>query len=87
MLNELRIETIKKRLEDAFSPTTLEVIDDSHLHIGHAGSKGGAGHYTVVIRANSLNKLNRVSAHREIYKVIEDLIPHEIHALKIKIIP
>ena len=80
-----RIEMIKQRLEEAFSPTFLEVIDDSEKHIGHAGASGGAGHYTVVIASLSFKNKTRLSVHREIYAVLSDLIPHEIHALKIKL--
>ena len=81
-----RIELIKTRLQNKFSPTHLEVIDDSAKHAGHAGAQGGAGHYTVIISAEYFSKISRVAAHREIYQVLNDLIPHEIHALQIKII-
>lgn len=80
-----RIELMKQRLQQAFTPTHLEVIDDSHQHIGHAGSRGGAGHYTVIISANEFNQLSRVEAHRRVYAIFDDLIPDQIHALKIKI--
>lgn len=76
---------IQERLQKAFSPTYLEIIDDSAKHIGHVGSSGGAGHYTVVIAADCFKQLSRVSAHREIYAILSDLIPKEIHALQIKI--
>jgi len=80
-----RITTIKHRLEQKFSPTILEVIDDSEKHKGHAGSAEGAGHYTVIIASAFFAAQSRVSIHREIYHVLADLIPHEIHALQIKI--
>jgi BolA protein len=85
MVLEQRIEIIRKRLQDAFAPTSLDIIDDSEKHKGHAGSQGGAGHYTVIIEADCLKKKSRVAAHREIYRVLNDLVPHEIHALQIKI--
>jgi BolA protein len=81
-----RIELIRSRMQKKFSPTTLEVQDDSEKHIGHAGSRGGAGHYTLIIAAETLKNQNRVAAHREIYALLDDLIPHEIHALVIKIL-
>lgn len=80
-----RIAVIKKRLTEKFSPTRLDVIDDSEKHKGHAGSAGGAGHYTVIISANCFSGKSRVDIHREIYDVLNDLIPHEVHALRIKI--
>jgi BolA protein len=80
-----RIIVIRERLQNAFSPTELDVIDDSAKHVGHAGSAGGAGHYTVIIAADCFRAVTRVTAHRQIYAVLDDLIPAEIHALQIKL--
>lgn len=80
------INLIKERLQAAFSPTELEVINDSHKHIGHAGSKDGAGHFTVKIRASCFVGVSRIETHRQIYRVLADLIPHKIHAISIVII-
>jgi BolA protein len=81
-----RIDIIKERLQKQFAPQKLEVIDDSAEHVGHAGAEGGAGHYTIIISAESFKNKSRVDAHREIYQVLDDLIPKEIHALRIRII-
>lgn len=80
-----RIEIIKQRLQQQFSPTSLEIIDDGEKHRGHAAARGGAGYYTIVITADSLKGKKRIEAHREVYDVLNDLIPDEIHALQIKI--
>ena len=78
------LETIQTRLQAAFLPARLEVIDDSHKHVGHAGSKGGAGHFTVKIQSARFAGLSRVEIHRQIYQVLADLIPEKIHALCIR---
>ncbi len=78
-------EIIKKRLEQKFSPTHLEVIDDSAKHKGHAGSLDGGGHYKIIIASDSFSGKSRLMIHREIYDVLNDLIPKKIHALQIKI--
>ena len=78
-----RIRLIRERLQHAFNPSHLEVIDDSEQHRGHQGAEGGAGHYTVIISAACLSNQSRVAAHRDIYRVLNDLIPGQIHALKI----
>jgi len=80
-----RISQIRQRLMQAFNPTQLEIIDDSEKHKGHAGAAGGAGHYTVIIAADCFKELNRVAVHRKIYEVLQDMIPHEIHALQIQL--
>lgn len=77
---------MRECLEKAFSPTQLEIIDDSAKHIGHAGSRDGAGHFTVNIAAECLNTISRVDAHRKIYEALADFFPKEIHALQIKLI-
>jgi BolA family transcriptional regulator, general stress-responsive regulator len=86
MNTEQRIKIMYERLQSAFLPSKLEIIDDSHMHIGHAGAKGGAGHYSILIQANSFKDKTRVDVHRAIYQVLNDLIPHEIHAICIKIL-
>lgn len=80
------VNVISERLNLIFSPVDLEILDDSDKHIGHAGSKDGAGHFTVKIRAESLSKLSRIEAHKCIYQALLDLIPHKIHALRIIIL-
>ncbi len=80
-----RVTLITQRLQAAFSPTELEVQDDSAEHLGHAGSRDGAGHYSVLIAANCFKGKSRIAIHREIYQVLNDLIPQQIHALKITI--
>lgn len=82
----MRTQIIRERLEKKFAPTHLEVIDDSAKHVGHAGSRDGAGHFTVVIQADYFAGKSRVEAHRLIYDALSDLIPKEIHALQIKLI-
>ena len=86
MKTEERIAILESRLKDAFSPSRLEIIDDSWRHKGHEGAKEGAGHYTVTIIAEALSNKSRVEAHREIYNLFPDLIPRDVHALQIKIL-
>ncbi len=79
-----RVSLIRQRLQAAFAPSRMDVQDDSALHKGHAGSQNGAGHYTVIIEADSLKGLSRIELHRAIYQALNDMIPEQIHALQIK---
>jgi len=81
-----RIQVIHQRLQEAFSPTQLDVQDDSPQHKNHIGSQHGAGHYTIVIAADCFKNKSRVAAHREIYQVLQDLMHDEIHALRITVL-
>jgi BolA protein len=85
-LTEERQRLIYEILQKAFLPTTLEIVDDSVKHIGHAGGAHGAGHYTVIITADCFKNKSRVDIHRAIYTVLNHLIPAQIHALQIKIL-
>lgn len=84
MNNTQRVELITQRIEQALSPTFLQVIDDSADHIGHAGAASGAGHFTVVVESQAFKNLSLVQQHRLIYQAIgNDLMGGEIHALRI----
>jgi len=76
-------QTIRQHLEAAFSPSLLELTDESHLHIGHAGNQGG-GHYRVHIVSAQFAGMNRVGRQRAIQQVLHDLYPSQIHALSIR---
>ena len=82
-MNEERRLLIYSRLQQAFSPTHLEVLDESEKHAGHAGYQGGGRHFAIVISAASFQGISRVEAHRRIYALFTDLIPDKIHALRI----
>ena len=74
---------IDTALRAALQPLHLEVVDDSHLHAGHAGAREGR-HFTVRITAERFNGLSRVARHRLIYDSVQLLIPRGIHALAIE---
>ena len=67
-------------------PTFIEIIDDSHKHIGHAGSKDGAGHFTLKISSPLFVNKTRIECHKMIYTALDEMLPQDIHALKIKVI-
>lgn len=73
---------IEALLRQAFEPASLEVVDDSHLHAGHAGAREG-GHYTVRIVSARFDGLSRVARHRLVYDALQGLIRSGIHALAI----
>lgn len=87
MDNISRIALLRARLEQALSPNQLDIIDESHLHKGHAGAQSGAGHFALTIQAQQLSHISRIEAHRLIYQAVGNLIPDEIHALRIQIVP
>jgi len=81
-----KIDHIRDKLQQAFAPQYLEVIDESDQHIGHAGHQGGGRHFAIHISAMSFDGMSTVEAHRLIYKALDEMIPDQIHALKIKVV-
>jgi len=79
-----RVEEIRSRLQQALTPESLDIVDDSHKHVGHAGARGGGGHFSVTIVAEGFTGRSMVERHRMIYAAVRDLMPAEIHALAIR---
>jgi len=75
---------IEARLAEGLSPTHIEVIDESHLHAGHAGARGGAGHYRAVLVSDRFDGLGRVKRQQLVYGLLEDEMGPEIHALSMR---
>jgi len=78
-----RVTMIQERLTEVFAPRSLEIIDESHKHAGHA-SAGGAGHFVVEIVAEAFAGKNLIQRHRLVYDALGDAMNTEIHALSIK---
>ena len=78
-----RVAEIKERLERELSPSHIEIIDESHLHAGHAGAASGAGHFNVTIISDKFTGKSAIQRHRMVYLAVNDLMPTEIHALSI----
>lgn len=84
--NTERLEKMQQLISEALQPEQLEIIDDSHKHIGHAGAKGGLGHFTVIIKSQALEGKRMLQQHRLIYNALGDMMQTDIHALAIKVI-
>jgi BolA family transcriptional regulator, general stress-responsive regulator len=74
-------DEITARLTEAFAPTELQVVNESHRHAGHAGDDGtGESHFAVRLRAPKLAAMGRVERHRAVQKALGD-INTRVHAL------
>ena len=65
-------------------PKRLELADDSALHAGHAGAKGGGGHYRLLIVSQQFSGMSTVARHRMIYAALGPMMQQQIHALAIR---
>ena len=79
-------EEIRTRLEAAFAPSVLEVVDDSESHRGHAGyQEGGESHFNVTIAAEAFEPMSRIERHRAVHEALGSDLVGRIHALALKI--
>lgn len=77
------IEQIRARLA-ALHPVVVEIDDDSALHAGHAGARGGGGHYRLTVVADGFAGRGTVARHRMVYDALGDMMRGPIHALAIR---
>jgi BolA protein len=66
------------------APLVVEISDQSHLHVGHAGAAGGGGHFSLLIVSEAFSGLSRLARQRRVLREVGDLVPHPIHALSIR---
>lgn len=83
LAREQRAAAIRAALEAALTPVSLEVVDESHKHAGHAGARDGRGHFAVSITSEAFAGLAPLARHREVYAALGDLMTTDIHALSI----
>ena len=77
------IAQLRGALERALAPSSLEIIDDSARHAGHAGARGG-GHYRVVLVAEAFRGHSQLERHRLVYAAVAPLMHGAVHALNIQ---
>ncbi|MBT5415018.1 MAG: BolA family transcriptional regulator [Rhodospirillaceae bacterium] len=77
-----RIET---KLQSALDPQSLEIVDESHLHAGHAGARPeGETHFRVHVVSEAFVGLGRVARQRLVYAALAEELAGPIHALSIR---
>jgi len=83
-----RVEQLRQALQNGLAPVSIEIIDDSAKHAGHAGAREG-GHFRVVIVGNAFKGRTQLERHRLVYAAVAPLMgpqapaQHRIHALNI----
>lgn len=77
-------ERIERKLLTAFHPESLNVIDESHLHAGHAGARpGGETHFRVAVASKAFAGKSRVERHRMVNLALAEELAGSVHALAI----
>jgi len=83
----MRVEDeIRLKLEQAFAPVRLDVVDESEQHRGHAGYReGGQSHFRVSIAAEGFRGQSRIARHRAVHGALGPDLIGRIHALVLEI--
>ncbi|MBD2842325.1 BolA family protein [Erythrobacter rubeus] len=78
-------EEMRERLTEAFTPSKLDIINDSASHAGHSGDDGsGESHFTILIEADAFTPMNRLARQRAVIAALGDIVGERVHAVAIK---
>ena len=75
---------IEAELRERLAAVHVEVIDESHLHAGHAGARKGGGHFRAIVVSKQFDGKAPVQRQRLVYDALEGAMGVEIHALSMK---
>jgi BolA family transcriptional regulator, general stress-responsive regulator len=77
-----QVEQLRLALQRELAPRSLEIVDDSARHAGHAGAREG-GHFRVVLVADAFKGKSQLERHRLVYAAVASLLSQGVHALSI----
>ncbi len=75
---------IESKLREALDAEHVDVVDESHLHAGHAGAASGGGHFRATIVSAAFEGEGRLARQRRVFDVLSEEMKREIHALSMK---
>lgn len=79
-------DQIHQILTKGLNPIEIQVVDKSHLHVGHAGARpDGESHFMVRVVSPSFAGLNRVARHRMVNDLLSELLKERVHALSLQL--
>ena len=79
-----RAQAIEDALRDKLEAQHVAVIDQSPLHEGHVGARGGSGHFQVLVVSDRFRGLSRIAAQRIVYEALGEMMINDIHALSMR---
>ncbi len=76
-------KAIRERLA-ALEPQSIDLLDETGKHAGHAGARAGGNHFRLTIVSSRFSGKDQIARHRMIYAALGSLMQREIHALAIQ---
>ena len=74
---------IRDSVSRALSCESIDIVNESHLHAGHAGAASGGGHFRITVVAEEFAGLGTLARHRLIYDAVAEEMKQKVHALSI----
>ncbi|MGB5559492.1 MAG: BolA family protein [Paracoccaceae bacterium] len=83
----MRIEDeMRTKLQAAFQPRELVIVDESEKHRGHSGwREGGETHFQVTLADAAFAPMSRIERHRAVHAALGKELVGRIHALALQI--
>jgi len=79
------LNEIKEKINKKIAPENITIIDNSHLHSKHKSFDANKVHLKIIIKSKKLKSMDKISAHKKIFSVLQDEMENKIHALEIEI--
>ena len=79
------LNEIKEKINKKITPENITIIDNSHLHSKHKSFDANKVHLKIIIKSKKLKSMDKISAHKKIFSVLQDEMENKIHALEIEI--
>ena len=84
-MSQTVVEKITEKITKALNPVEITVLDESHLHAGHAGARPeGETHFRLTVVSALFTGMTLVNRHRKINEVLAEELQGPVHALAIK---
>ena len=80
----MTVATAMREKLATLGPESIEILDESGAHVGHAGARDGGGHYQLIIVSSVFAQQSTQARHRMVYSALADLLQKKIHALAIR---
>ena len=78
-------DKIKEKINKKLNPENLILIDNSSLHTKHKSFDSNKFHLKIIIKSEKLKKMDKITAHKEIFSILKDEMNNKIHALELEI--
>ena len=78
-------DEIKDKINKKINTKNIILIDNSSFHTKHKSFEPGKLHLKIIIESKKLKKMNKITAHKEIFSILKEEMRNKIHALEIEI--